>query len=139
MKDIHIAIAANKQKVPRVVLKHSTGFIKNSTKYNVNESICRTESRKDTKQIELFNSVVWDLFPEDEKKSDSEAWFRCKIKEEGLFGDYFAYWYGPKSFIAKKTIFEQIPNDLVPEKLIKKQQRHKDLFDVEYQITNINE
>jgi len=61
MKDIYIAINAQLQNIPRLVMAHSQYYIRQSKDYDVTKSICLQEHMNDTKQVELFNSINWTL------------------------------------------------------------------------------
>ena len=90
MKDIHIAIEVQKQKLTAIVLKHSgTEFIL-SKKYDTKKSIHQEEHKHDEKQTKLFNSFDWKLIKEKSKKvvenitkQEPEIWF--KTNKGGFF------------------------------------------------------
>jgi len=130
MKDIHLAIAAHKQKVPRVVLAHTKGQFKISDKYDQKKAIHFEEHRNDSKQVEMFNSVDWKLLTYGNKR----------IKKTRPAPEPEIWWKTNKGGYFKQK--RSMVIDLIRAKKIveatKEEMKTKEIgFDIEYEIKKV--
>lgn len=61
MADIWFSKLLNEAGVPRVVLAHKAGYLKHSTKVDLDTTLARTLRDKDKLQTRVFNSVEWKI------------------------------------------------------------------------------
>lgn len=129
MKDIHIGIESQKKQVPKVVLAHTGKEFKISKKYQIKNSIHQQEHNRDSKQVELFNSINWPLHKYFVQGVETnKSWY---ITNKGK------YWFGEKSLgknFVRKLGFKEIDISEVPQELINPNLK-KDIFSPEIQIT----